>query len=192
MVIINAESPFGDFYMQSVAGNLIFLADSLHISKNIRQLEIHPGKIQRNPGFLPALAMRPDPAKILTGLPDCIQIQLMDEMGILQYLDKHSRRYHAILRGIPACQRLNPDDLPRHRADFRLIPHLNIVVFQCPVKIANDVILDPDRLFLGLIKNAPALIVSALYAFTSQLCPVEDQRRILATGRWHINSHLDL
>ena len=97
MIVIKAKGPFGDFDVQPIAGNLIFLADSLHISKNIRQLEIHPGKIQRNPGFLPTLAMLPDPAEILTGLPDYIQVQFMNEMGILQHLDKHPWRYHSIL-----------------------------------------------------------------------------------------------
>ena len=42
MIVIKAKGPFGDFDVQPIAGNLIFLTDSLHIFKDIRQLEIHP------------------------------------------------------------------------------------------------------------------------------------------------------
>ncbi len=74
-------------------------------------------------------------------------VDLVDQAFLLEHGNEAARGDHAVLRVVPACERLEAADLLRHCPDDGLVPHLEVPVLYRTVDMLHYVGVEPE--FLG-------------------------------------------
>ena len=133
------ECVLRDLDLQEAERQVVFLADGLCRGKRVLQDEIEAREVdrdgQRRQAIVEVLARH-----LGDGVED-VGVELVDEVGLLEHGDEDSRRDHAVLRRLPARERLRTDELARQCADDGLQVEADEAFLERLVQVLAHVVL---------------------------------------------------
>ena len=170
-------SGFGDFELQRLAVEFVFLNQGVDTVFQIRIEHIDPGKVDGNRDghaiFFPPFSDLPG-----SFLPDII-VHDADLSVTFEQRDKITGRDHAQFRMSPADQRFRTAELRRIALDvvFRLVKHLELPFFYRPAQIIQQALVeDLPHLHIFIVDHQMGQVIPAHQAAGSP-CLVKKQDR---------------